>query len=91
MLYALYCLSALSLLASGGSLLIAQKGSRFEGGAGMASLFVFLLAAAISVGVVILLYKQWETLSVVAKTVGLLGCLPLLAVIIALFYVIFFY
>lgn len=90
MLVALYCLSALSLLVGGGSLLLAQKASRFEGGAGMASLFVFLLAAAISLGVAILLYKQWETLPVVAKIVGGLGCLPLLTVIIVLFYVVFF-
>ncbi|GAB3491338.1 hypothetical protein GCM10027341_04180 [Spirosoma knui] len=90
MLLALYSLSALAMLISGGGLFIGTYGSRFEGGAGYAGSFAFLVGALFSLAVAILLYKHWNTLALWPRLVGIIGCLPLLTVFIILLYVLTF-
>lgn len=87
MLYALYGLSAVSLLFSIGGLLVAGFASKFEGGAGIGGSFLFLVGAACSGVVAILLYKNWSELERWPKLVGGVSCLPLVTVIIVVFYV----
>ncbi|MBD2705806.1 hypothetical protein IC229_34725 [Spirosoma sp. BT702] len=91
MIFALYGLSALSLLFSIGGLLVAQFASKFEGGAGIGGSFLFLIGAVCSGALAILLYRQWAMLSTLDRVVGGVGCLPLLAVLLVLVYVLFIY
>lgn len=84
-------LSILAVMIGVGGLVIGSKASRFEGGAGMAGSFVFLIAAILSVVVAILLRMHWNELSTGSRIVGLLGCLPLLTVVLVLVYVLLAY
>ena len=87
----IYTFSLLSLLISGFGLWIGTTGSRFEGGAGYAGCFAFLVGAGFSIIVAFQLYKHWGTLAMLGKIVGVLGCLPLLTVLVVLVYVLFIY
>ncbi|GAB3499915.1 hypothetical protein GCM10027341_24190 [Spirosoma knui] len=87
MLFALYGLSSLALLFSIGGLLVAQFASKFEGGAGIGGSLLFLIGAAWSAALTILLYRQWTVLSTVDRVIGGVGCLPLLTVLLVIFYV----
>ncbi|GAB3540891.1 hypothetical protein [Spirosoma fluminis] len=62
-LAALYSLSALAVLISGGGLLLGTYGTRFEDGAGYAGSFAFLVGALFPLAVAILLYTHWNTLA----------------------------
>ena len=87
MLVTLYSLSGLALLTATSSLLISQYSSKFEGGAGLASCFVFLIGAILSIIVSIILLNHWVEFDLKAKIIGSIGTLPLFVVLLLLGYV----
>jgi hypothetical protein len=90
MLFIIYGLSGLSILISISSLLIATYASKFEGGAGFASTFVFMIGAVLSAIVTIILFKKWSVLAFMPKVIGCIGTLPVLTVLVVLIWVLLF-
>jgi hypothetical protein len=86
-MYTYIILSTLSLVLSLTAITLSSNGDRFEGGWGYAGCFLFLIAAAISLVISIMLYRHWPMVSIVGKIAGLVGCLPLLTVVLVLVYV----